>query len=85
MPLNSQNAARAREREQNRARKPPSQRQARPIAEGVIDRGCRYSITQRTQCLALLSIGLSSNIVTAVWDPSSDSAKHHAESERAWI
>ena len=35
----------------------------RPLPQGVIDRGHRYTLAQRIQCLTLLAEGLSATVV----------------------
>jgi hypothetical protein len=57
MPLNHDAAQRARLREESRVRKPQSNRQPRPITEDTVDRGRRYSISERVQCLTLITLG----------------------------
>lgn len=55
MPLNSQNAAVAIEREADRPRKPHNA-QDRPVPEGVRDVDRRFSVAQRSQCLTMLAL-----------------------------
>jgi hypothetical protein len=44
---------------QSRRRSPPP----RPLPEGVVDRGHRYTLAQRIQCLTLIAHGLSTTEV----------------------
>ena len=63
MPLNHEAAQRVRQREANRVRKPQAARLAQPLPQGTIDRGRRYPLSLRVQCLTLLSLGFDAKFV----------------------
>lgn len=63
MPLNHEAAQRVREREAYRVRKPQAARLAQPLPQDTIDRGRRYPLSLRVQCLTLLSLGFDAKFV----------------------